>query len=83
MKIGRADEPTDHYQYFAKFDMHLNSHNVPISQWMDFGPPKDAKQWCIEKFGSDFANWRWTKTDDTFWFQDEKDLMLFLLRFGK
>jgi len=40
---------------------------------------KECYEWCKEQFGSDHFAW----TGSNFWFETEKDAIMFTLRWGK
>jgi hypothetical protein len=64
---------------------------IPIHPYNYAPPPwKEMEEWCIENLGINEVTWnrwpspsdRWFMNDAKFWFRDQQDMMMFVLRFS-
>jgi hypothetical protein len=85
MKTGRSTEPTEHFQYWAQpeRDLLFRSDGSPFGdRRARHANTEPLAAWCVERFGPDERNKRWTQNHDMFWFRDESDLTMFLIRWS-
>lgn len=61
-----------------KFNSHVNYENIDYRTFMQ--KTEEAKIWCKKMFGEEYT--RWAHFVDGFNFNDEKDYLLFLIRWG-